>query len=175
MCQDWGWGDKDEWDIFMWGVGEKLSHCTCFRLNSWCTVHTDLWKWQQCRQNNFLSLFSLGFVSGKKAANSGWLKVYLIELKSFIQRWTSLLAKGKLFTFENKIGQISGFRSDWLLNASWAWFYRTEQNSCSWKFWFNRSNQMYSHDVNAALNNCEKNKNHKNNIFLFTVDFVRLK
>jgi len=38
--------------------------------------------------------------------------VYLKELESFIQRGTSLLAKGKLFTFENKIGQISGFRSD---------------------------------------------------------------
>ena len=93
----------------------------------------------------------------RKHLDSGWLKVYLKELESFIQRWTSLLAKGKLFTFENKIGQISGFRSDWLLNASWAWFYSTEQNSCSWKFWFNRSNQMYSRDVNTALNNCENN------------------
>ena len=59
MCQDWGWGHKDEWDIFMWGEREKLSHCTCFRLNSWCTIHTDLWKWQQCKHNNFLSHFLL--------------------------------------------------------------------------------------------------------------------
>lgn len=70
---------------------------TTRRVNGWHNIHIDSYG----NGNSMAILLSFSqppfFVSAKKAFDSGWGKVCLKELESFIQRWNRLLGRGPAF------------------------------------------------------------------------------